>query len=106
MSWEKAMLAQRRDREVISMDKFIPKEKLSKKAKRELAKAQRQTWGGLSPVTRKPENPKAYIREKPRNESDDDTGVCSWQKTFFFLRASRLFSFRLAPRFVRSSATP
>lgn len=57
------------------MDRFIPKEKLSKKAKRELAKARRQTWGGLNPVTRKPQNPKAYVRESPRYESDDDTGV-------------------------------
>ena len=41
------------------MDKFIPKEKLSKKAKPELAKAQRQTWGGLNPVTRsrRPQKP-------------------------------------------------
>jgi len=60
------------------MDKFIPKDKLSKKAKREKAKAQRQTWGGLSPVTRKPKNPKAYVREKPRIEpNDDDTGAFS-----------------------------
>jgi hypothetical protein len=57
------------------MDRFISKEKLSKKAKRELAKAQRQTWGGINPVTRKPQNPKAYVREKPRYESGDDTGV-------------------------------
>ena len=57
------------------MDRFIPKEKLSKKAKRERAQAQRQTWGGINPVTRRPPNPKAYVREKPRYESDDDTGV-------------------------------
>jgi hypothetical protein len=57
------------------MDKFIPKAKLSKKAKRERAKAQRQTWGGINPVTRKPKNPDAYVREKPRYESDDDTGA-------------------------------
>ena len=57
------------------MDRFIPKEKLSKKAKRELAKAQRQTWGGINPVTRKPQNPKAYVREKPRYDDGDDTGV-------------------------------
>lgn len=59
------------------MDKFIPKEKLSKKVKREKAKAQRQTWGGLSPVTRKPKNPKAYVKEKPRIDGDDDTGAFS-----------------------------
>jgi hypothetical protein len=57
------------------MDKFIPKEKLSKKAKREKAAAQRQTWGGLSPVTRKAQNPKAYVREKPRIDGNDDTGA-------------------------------
>jgi hypothetical protein len=62
-------------KEEMHMDKFVPKEKLSKKAKRKLAKAQRQTWGGINPVTRKPKNPKAYVREKPRYESDDDTGV-------------------------------
>ncbi len=56
------------------MDRFIPKEKLSKKAKRELAKARRQTWGGINPVTRKPQNPKAYVREKPRIDDDGDTG--------------------------------
>ncbi len=59
------------------MDKFIPTTKLSKKAKRERAKAQRQTWGGINPVTRKPPNPKAYVRKKPRIESDDDTGIFS-----------------------------
>ena len=59
------------------MNKFIPKTKLSKKAKREIAKAQRQTWGSMNPVTRKLPNPKAYVRNKPRIESDDDTGVCS-----------------------------
>jgi|AGTN01.1.fsa_nt_gi hypothetical protein len=59
------------------MDKFIPKAKLSKKAGRERAKAQRQTWGGINPVTRKPKNPDAYVREKPRIESDDDTGAFS-----------------------------
>ena len=57
------------------MDKFIPKEKLSKKAKRELARAQRQTWGDINPVTRRPPNPKAYVRKKPRYFDDDITGV-------------------------------
>ena len=34
------------------MDKFIPKEKMSKKAKKKMAAEQRGTWG-FSPVTRK-----------------------------------------------------
>ena len=49
------------------MDKFVPYEKLSKKEKRKLDNARRQTWGALSPVTRKPENSKAYNRNKARN---------------------------------------
>ena len=49
------------------MEKFIPYEKLSKKEKRKLDQAKRQTWGKLNPVTRKPENSKAYNRNKARN---------------------------------------
>ena len=49
------------------MEKFIPYEKLSKKEKRKIDKARRQTWGDLNPVTRKPENSKAYNRNKSRN---------------------------------------
>ena len=46
------------------MEKFIPYEKLSKKEKRKIDQARRQTWGELNPVTRKPENSKAYNRRK------------------------------------------
>ena len=46
------------------MEKFIPYEKLSKKEKRKMDLAKRQTWGELNPVTRKPENSKAYNRKK------------------------------------------
>ena len=49
------------------MEKFIPYEKLSKKEKRKLDQAKRQTWGNLNPVTRKPESSKAYNRNKARN---------------------------------------
>lgn len=48
------------------MDHFIPLEKMSKRKKRELLAQKRRTWGGLNPVTRKPENPKAYKRVKAR----------------------------------------
>ena len=47
------------------MVKFIPKEKLSKKAKCERNQAQRQTWGAVNPVTRKADSKKSYKREKP-----------------------------------------
>ena len=46
------------------MEKFIPYEKLSKKEKRKMDLAKRQTWGELNPVTRKPETSKAYNRKK------------------------------------------
>ena len=46
------------------MEKYIPYEKLSKKEKRKIDQARRQTWGELNPVTRKPETSKAYNRKK------------------------------------------
>jgi len=46
------------------MEKFISYDKLSKKEKRKIDKARRQTWGELNPVTRKPENSKAYNRRR------------------------------------------
>lgn len=49
------------------MEKYIPYEKLSKKEKRKIDAAKRNTWGELNPVTRKPENSKAYNRNKARN---------------------------------------
>ena len=44
------------------MPKFIPREKLGKKARRALDAEKRATWG-FSPVTRKVENKKHYDRE-------------------------------------------
>ena len=49
------------------MDKIIPYEKLSKKEKRKLDAQRRGSWGSLNPVTRKPENSKAYNRRKARD---------------------------------------
>ena len=54
------------------MEKFIPYEKLSKKKKRELDGQRRGDWGGLSPVTRRPDHPKAYKRSKTRIASEED----------------------------------
>lgn len=52
-----------------TMEKFIPYEKLSKKEKRRLDQAKRQTWGGINPVTRKPENSRAYNRQKVKAQA-------------------------------------
>ena len=54
-----------------TMEKFIPYEKLSKKEKRRLDLSRRTTWGNLNPVTRKPENSKAYNRNKARDWKRD-----------------------------------
>lgn len=54
------------------MKRYIPREKLSKKAKREQDRANRQTWE-ISPVTRRTENKKAYDRKKSRQWKDDDS---------------------------------
>lgn len=53
------------------MEKFIPYEKLSKKEKKKLNQAKRQTWGELNPVTRKPANSKAYNRNKAQDWKKD-----------------------------------
>lgn len=55
------------------MKKFIPYEKLPKRKQRELAAKQSGDWGGLNPVTRKPENPKAYNRKKARKWSEESS---------------------------------
>lgn len=54
------------------MAKLIPYEKLSKKEKRRLDAAKRNTWGTLNPTTRKPQNSKAYNRKKTQD----------WKKEF------------------------
>lgn len=53
------------------MEKFIPYEKQSKKAKKALNAARRGSWGAVNPVTRKPENSKAYNRARTKNRKID-----------------------------------
>ena len=57
------------------MSKFIPREKLSKKARRALDAQRRAAWG-FSPVTRKGESKKIYNRKKqPSVRYDPDRGL-------------------------------
>lgn len=51
-------------------------EKLSKKKKRELDAGKRTIWA-ISPVTRRPENPKVYNRRKAQKRMDDLASVLS-----------------------------
>lgn len=57
------------------MKKYVPFEKLQKKKQRELQAKRRGSWGSINPVTRKPENAKAYNRKKTRKWSDDSTAA-------------------------------
>ena len=69
----RAVRAVRRDlRKEEIMYRFIPYEKLSPKKKRETDKEKRGVWYGINPVTRKPENPKAYNRKKDRKDIYND----------------------------------
>ena len=61
------------------MEKFIPYEKLSKKEKRRLDSARRQTWGALNPTTRKSDNVRIYNRKRRQDwkkELPDPAAFC------------------------------
>ena len=55
------------------MTKFIPKEKLSKKARKELDSKRRVTWA-FSPVTKTVDSKKVYSRKR-KAQTRDDTGL-------------------------------
>ena len=84
------------------MEKFIPYEKLSKKEQRKRDAKGRTTWGALNPVTRKPENSKAYNRQKARKWSDDSASVPllmgqnNWPGSFCFFLGGNWASKRSA----------
>ncbi len=59
-------------KEAKKMNKYVPFEKLSKKKQKELNAKRRGTWGNINPITRKPDNPKAYNRQKARRSSQQD----------------------------------
>ena len=56
------------------MKKFIPKEKLGKKARKLLDSEQRTTWA-FSPVTKKVESKKLYNRKRKAHDRYDDYGM-------------------------------
>ena len=62
----------------MAMTKYVPYEKLSKKKQRAMNAKRRETWS-ISPVTRKPANPKAYNRKKAQDWKSDSSSV-----PFFF----------------------
>ena len=56
------------------MKKFIPKEKLGKKARKQFDSEQRTTWT-FSPVTKKVESKKRYTRKRKAHDRYDDYGM-------------------------------
>ncbi len=55
-------------------DRFIPREKLGKKARKALDREGRATWG-IRPVTRRVQSGKLYDRKKrPHDRYDDGMG--------------------------------
>ena len=52
--------------------KFVPYDKLSKKKKREADRARRGSWGGINPVTRRPDEAKVYKRNKQKIRFPED----------------------------------
>ena len=57
-------------REMMIMARFVPKEKLSKKAQKELNRKRRVMWE-FSPVTKTVESKKVYSRKKNAHARDD-----------------------------------
>ena len=52
------------------MARFVPKDKLSKKARKELNRQKRVTWE-FSPITKTVESKKVYSRKKKAQYRDD-----------------------------------
>ena len=88
------------------MERFIPYEKLSKKERQKLNAARRGSWNGLDPVTRRPENAKAYNRRKARKWSDDSMTVPFAISFLFTHRPAALRGPCGRPRPERGSALP
>ena len=55
---------------MMCMARFVPKDKLSKKARKELNRQKRVTWE-FSPVTKTVESKKVYSRTKKAQYRDD-----------------------------------
>ena len=61
-------------KERMPMARFIPREKLSKKARKELNRQRRVTWE-FSPVTKTVESKKRYNRKKNSHDRSEDYGM-------------------------------
>ena len=77
------------------MDKFIPREKLGKKARKELDRQRRATWS-FSPTTRRVENRKRYNRKARERFESELVGFCFSQNgSTLFVRHAVFRRFRI-----------
>ena len=61
------------DKKELKEDKFVPQDKMSKKAKKELNDKKRGTWGSTKPVTKVQPNKKAYDRKRDKKADLDES---------------------------------
>ncbi len=54
------------------MEHFIPYEKLSKKAKKEIDSKKRGDWGQCHPATKVQENKKSYVRHAKHRKAETE----------------------------------
>jgi hypothetical protein len=74
------------------MEKFIPFKKRSKKKQQEANLERRKSWGNISPVTRRPPNPKAYNRKKAQKWNNDSSSVPFVLWSLFYQQLNTTFS--------------
>ena len=79
------------------MARFIPKEKLSKKAQKELNRRRRVTWD-CSPVTKTVESRKVYSRKR-KAQNRDDYGLGFFAARIFLSGTQKPFRAGSAPVF-------
>ncbi len=65
-------------KEMMSMAGFVPRNKMSKKAQKELNRQRRVTWE-FSPVTKTVESRKLYNRRKNSYDRHEDYGIGVFQ---------------------------
>lgn len=58
-------------KESLKEDKFVPQDKMSKKAQKELNAKKRNTWGNTNPVTKVQPNKKVYDRKRDKKVVDE-----------------------------------
>ena len=79
------------------MDRFIPREKLGKKARKALDRQRRATWS-FSPTTRKVESKKRYNRKACEREERDIVGFC-FSEAFYEILLCLIFTIHPWMRF-------